>query len=225
MLKPNDARTSDLFTVAEAANHAGTSPSTVRAWLCGVEARHVEPLFSERVRNSESEIWLSFLELVEVIVARRFRGHGVSIDQLRRTRQHARKRWQVEHPLAERRLKLLGGRVIDNPGMAIDLDWPASQPALIKLAAYATEVFEYDSLSEPDQDAGWATRFYPAGRSRPLMVDPRFAGGAVAFTNRGVTLETVVGRRKAGESVDFIADDLRLDAPDVSVALQYAGVE
>ena len=225
MLEPNDARTWELFTVAEAARHAHTTPSTVRAWLCGAEAQRVQPLFTERVRDSESEIWLSFLELVEVIVARRFRGHGVSIEQLRRTRQKARKRWQVEYPLAERRLKLLGGRVLDSPGVAIDIDWPASQPALPELAAYATEVFEYDSLSEPNRDASWAIRFYPAGRGRPLMVDPQFAGGAVAFINRGVTLETVVGRREAGESVDFIADDLKLDASDVDVALQYAGVE
>lgn len=141
------------------------------------------------------------------------------------TRQHARKRWQVEYPLAERRLQLLGGRVLDDPGLAIDLDWPSSQPALPMLAAFATEVFEYDTLEEPHHDAAWATRFYPAGPQGPLMVDPQFASGAVTFVNRGVTLETVIGRRKAGEPVDFIADDLRLVPSGVQDALQFAGVE
>lgn len=205
--------------------HAGTSPATVRTWLCGVEGQKSKPLFVERPRDPGAEIWLSFLELVEVIVARRFRHHGVSLDQLRRTRQNARMRWKVEYPLAERRLKLLGGRVLDDPGEAIDLEWPSTQPALPILAAFATEVFEYDSLEEPNQDAAWATRFYPAGPEGPLMVDPQFSGGAVTFVNRGVTLDTVVGRRAAGESVDFIADDLRLVTSRVRAALQYAGVE
>ena len=128
----------------------------------------------------------------------------------------------MEFPLAERRLKLLGGRVLDAPGEAIDLAWPASQPALPELAAYATEVFEYDTLDDPNQDAAWATRFYPAGIKGPLMVDPNFAGGEVTFQNRGVTLATVLNRRKADESIEFIADDLKLEFSDVEAALQYA---
>ena len=224
MLEPNDERTRKLFSVAEAARHAGTTSATVMTWLCGDERRGIPPLFAERRRERRTDIWLCFLELVEVIVARRFRNHGVSIEQLRRSRQHARKRWRVEYPLAERRLKLLGGRVLDAPAGAIDLEWPASQPALPELAAYATEVFEYASLDDPDQDAAWATRFYPAGVNGPLMVDPNFAGGAVTFLNRGVTIDTVLSRWRASESIDFIADDLMLEPSDVEAALQFADV-
>lgn len=224
MLEPIGAQTWELFTVTEAARHAGTSAATVRSWLCGDEIRGAQPLFPERPREPGSEIWLSFLELVEVIVARRFRAHGVSIEQLGRTRQHARGKWLVEYPLAERRLKLLGGRVLDALGEAIDLKWPASQPALPMLASYATEVFEYDILDDADLDAAWASRFYPAGVNGPLMVDPNFAGGAVTFQNRGVTLDTVLSRRKAREPIEFIADDLKLNIADIEAALHYAEV-
>lgn len=222
MLRPNDARTGELFTVSEVARHAGTTASTVKNWFCGDEIRGVPPLFAERPREPGAEIWLCFLELVEVIVARRFRGHGVSVDQLQRTRQHAREEWRVEFPLAERRLKLLGGRVLDAPGEAIDLDWPASQPALSGFAEFATEVFEYDADPVDIDAPAWAQRFFPAGVMAPLMVDPRFAGGAVTFLNRGLTLETIVGRWKAKESIAFIASDFGLDEPDVEAALRFA---
>lgn len=224
MSAPKDVRIWELFSVAEAARHAATSPATVRNWLCGNPATGLAALFDDRNRDRNSEVWLSFLELVEVIVARRFRAHGVSVSQLKRSRESLRLRWDVEFPFAERRLKLLGGRVIDPPVGAIDLAWPASQPALPKLASYATELFEYDSLEQPNQDAAWATRFYPAGLNGPLMVDPHYASGAVTFVNRGVTLETVVGRRRGGETLDFIADDLGLEAADVGAALQFAGM-
>ena len=128
----------------------------------------------------------------------------------------------MEHPFAERRLRLLGGRVLHTPGEAIDLEWPASQPALPKLANYATEVFEYDTLDGPSQDAAWASRFYPAGRSVPLMVDPGFAGGSVTFLNRGLTLQAVVERWQSAEPISFIASDFGLEEQDVEAALRYA---
>ena len=222
MREPTDSRTRPLFSVTEAAAHAGTSAATVRDWFCGNEARGSKPLFPDRVRSRDSQIWLSFLEVVEVIVARRFRRHSVTTDQLRHTRQHARTKWEVEYPLAERRLKLLGGRVLDTPGEAIDLEWPATQPALPELAAYATEVFEYNTIVEPIQDAAWATRFYPAGPAAPLMVDPQFAGGAVTILDRGLTLETIVQRWHANESIAFIASDFRFEESTVEAALRFA---
>ncbi len=222
MRKPDDARTRALYTVGEAAKHAGTNPSTVKLWLCGDESRGIPPLFTERRCEPQTELWLCFLELVEVIVARRFREHHVSVDQLRQAREYARKTWRVEYPLAECHLHLLGGRVVDKHRGAIDVEWPAAQPPLPEFAAYATEVFEYDTLGNPNQDAAWATRFYPAGIDGPLMVDPRFAGGAVTFQNRGVTLETIVSRWRSKESIAFIASDFSLTETDVEAALQFA---
>ncbi len=106
----------------------------------------------------------------------------------------------------------------------VDVEYPATQPAFPELALFATEVFEYDSLESSVHDAAWAIRFYPAGAQGPLMVDPRFAGGAVTFLERGVTLENVISRWNANEPIDFIASDLQLDPANVSAALQYAGV-
>jgi len=222
MNEPSDARVKPLFSVAEAAAHAGTNATTVITWFCGDKDRNTAPLFAERARKRDSEIWLSFLEVVEVIVARRFRRHRVSLEQLRLTREHARKRWEVEYPLAERHLKLLGGRVLDQPGQAVDTPWSVSQPVLPKFVDFATEVFEYEHLEDGADHPAWASRFFPAGQSVPLMVDPRFAGGAVAFLNRGLTLETVVDRWRAKESISFIASDFDLTEHEVEAALRFA---
>ena len=222
MREPTDVRTKLLYTASEAAAHAGTNSATVTNWFCGDETRGFEPLFPDRARTRDSEIWLSFLETVEVIVARRFRQHRVSIKQLRLAREHCRERWEVEYPLAERHLKLLGGRVIDHPGDAIALTWPVSQPALPNFVAFATEVFDYDTISNGADHASWASRFFPAGQSVPLMVDPRFAGGAVTFLNRGLTLETVVERWRSHESISFIASDFGLEESTVEAALRFA---
>ena len=189
-------------------------------WFCGSETSPA--LFSDRQRQTAETIHLSFLELVEVIVARRFRQHGVSVEQLHQSRESARKRWRVEYPFAERRLKLLGGRVLDPEGTAIDIEWPSTQPALPKLAKFATQVFDYEELDRGDASAAWAQRFFPAGESAPLVVDPRFAGGAVTFINRSLLLDTVVQRWRAEEPIAFIAADFGLEEASVEAALRYA---
>ena len=217
---PDDARTAPLYSPAEAARLAGTTTATVLRWFCGSETSPA--LFSDRQRQTAEAIHLSFLELVEVIVVRRFRQHGVSVEQLHQSRESARKRWQVEYPFAERRLKLLGGRVLDPEGIAIDIEWPSTQPALPKLAKFATQVFDYEELDRGDASAAWAQRFFPAGESAPLVVDPRFAGGAVTFINRGLLLDTVVQRWRAEEPIAFIAADFGLEEASVEAALRYA---
>ncbi len=219
MLSPDDARTRLLYTPADAARLARTTPATVARWFCGND--DAPPLFTDRQRPADERFHLSFLELVELIVARRFRQHGVSVEQLRQSREFALRRWQVEHPFAERRLKLLGGRVFDPDNIAIDLEWPATQPALPKFAEFATQVFDYEGLGD-NMAAAWAQRFFPAGDSAPLMVDPRFAGGSVTFLNRGLLLDTVVKRWRADESIAFIAADFDLDESAVEAALRYA---
>lgn len=217
---PNDARTAPLYSPAEAARLAGTTPATVLRWFCGSETSPA--LFSDRQRQSLETFHLSFLELVEAIVARRFRQHGVSVEQLQQSRESARKHWQVEYPFAERRLKLLGGRVLAPEGAAIDIEWPSTQPALPKLAKLATQVFDYEELDQGDARAAWVQRFFPAGESAPLVIDPRFAGGSVTFLNRGLLLDTVVQRWQAEESIAFIAADFGLEEASVEAALRYA---
>ena len=219
MNSPDDTRTRLLYTSAEAARLAGTAPATVTRWFCGRDGE--PPLFTDRRRPADERFHLSFLELVELIVAHRFRKHGISVEQLRQSREFALKHWQVEYPFAERRVKLLGGRVFDPDGIAIDLEWPATQPALPKFAELATQVFDYEELGD-DAAAAWAQRFFPAGDNAPLMIDPRFAGGSVTFLNRGLLLETVVKRWLAKESIAFIASDFDLKESDVEAALRYA---
>ena len=65
-------RSGKAYTVAQAARLADTSPATVRRWLKGYSAprHHMEPVFGAKPEDINR---LSFLELVELIVASRFR--------------------------------------------------------------------------------------------------------------------------------------------------------
>lgn len=219
MKSPDDARTAPVYTVAEAARLAETTTATVTRWFRGQRA--ARPLFADH-RPRDGALRLSFLELVELIVARRFRSCGLSTEQLRQSRELAGELWGVEHPFAELRLRILGCPDADANGASGSVEWPAAQPPLPKFAEFATRALEYDECAGDSATGAWTRRFFPAGESAPLMVDPRFAGGSVTFLNRGLLLDTIVQRWRADESIAFIASDFDLDESAVEAALRYA---
>jgi hypothetical protein len=101
-------RSGKSYTVAQAARLAETSPATVRRWLKGYHAphHHMEPVFGAKDQDATR---LSFLELVELIVASRFRRRtdtrpGISLERIRNAHSYAREQWGLPYPFASLRL-------------------------------------------------------------------------------------------------------------------------
>ena len=77
------------------------------------------------------------------------------------------------------------------------------------------EQIHYDSDS-------LAAQWSPLGKDVPIIIDPRFSAGAPTIVGRGVTVQAIHSRFKAGLLIDFIAEDLVLERTLVERALQYA---
>lgn len=214
-------RTGRAYTVAQAASLAGTSPRTIRAWLKGDDRpeRRIKPVFGT-VREDEE---LSFLELAEIVVAARFRAYGGKLQKVRDAHSYARARWpDLAYPFASLRLKILGAEIIhqfdeEYGGAALAISTGANQFAMPALVEEALDLFDFDIQDE------MATRWFPAGRDVPVVLDPRFAGGRLAIVDRGVTVETISRRfHRARQSIRFIARDLQLTPHQVEEALKFA---
>ena len=65
-------------------------------------------------------------------------------------------------------------------------------------------------------------RWYPVGREYPIVVDPKVTSGVPTIVDRGVTVEVIHKRFKAGQKLDFIARDFELESDVVEEALRYA---
>jgi uncharacterized protein (DUF433 family) len=213
-------RTGKSYTIREVAALTATSPQTIRSWLPGDDREHrrIKPVFGQPRESKE----LSFLELAELVVAAKFRAYGGKLQKIRDAHRYAGEHWpDLPYPFASLRLKILGGEVIhqfdlEYGGQALAISI-RDQFAIPSLVEDALDLFEFD---EEDQ---MATRWFPAGRDVPIVLDPRFAGGRLAVASRGVTVETI-GRRfhKGKQSIDFIARDLQLKRHEVEEALRLS---
>lgn len=216
----NGYRTQPLYTFAEAAHLAHVSTSTVRNWLLGYTAKHggVPPLFDSAV---EKRAMVSFLRLIEIVVAAKFRkAEGVSYQTVRCAYENAKSQWGQEYPFAYFKLEALGGHIVrriheERPGsslQAVDVPEQWTIPSLV-----------LDTVHQFDYELELASRWYPIGKDIPIVVDPRYSSGVPTILSRRITVNTIYKRWKlAGQKLKFIADDLKLKQNIVEEAVRYA---
>lgn len=213
----NRWRTQPMYSYREVSRLSGVSISTVRNWLHGYtnERGVVEPLIRE---HADDETMCSFLELIEIIVAARFRkAEHKSFRIVRLAYDNATKMFQIQYPFARIELKGIGGHivhVIRDPKVALQsVDQPESYtiPGLVQQVLDEQIEYEYDL----------ASKWYPAGKDRPIIVDPRISSGMPTIRGRGVTVEAIYDRfKKASQDIEFIARDYDLDGGVVQAAIR-----
>ena len=214
-----DWRIKPAYTAGQAARLAGVSAATVRRWLFGYEqpGHQMEPVFGGR---EDQETFISFLELAEIVVAAGFRHRGLELERLRRAREYSAAQFGLDYPFATLKMKKLGPHVIHefenlekgSPLLVLDLQGQLTLPWMV-----AERLDTFDFVSE------WASRWFPAGRGVPIVVDPQMGGGKPTVAGRGVTIEAVMRRfTKGQQSITYIASDFSLPRAKVESIIQYA---
>ena len=217
--RQNGHRTSPLYTFSEAAHLAHVSTQTVRNWLRGYATKYgdVAPLFRP---SKEQGPMVSFFQLIEIVVAARFRkAQRVKFPTVRRAYNNLKAETRLEHPFAHAQLEALGGHIVqylredklDANLRAVDTP---EQWTLPQLVAETIQQFEYD----PDLVRRW----YPVGKSIPIVVDPAISTGLPTILGRGVTVGAIYRRFKAHQRMDFIAGDFDIDRDVIEEVVRYA---
>ncbi len=209
-------RTQPMYGFGEAARLAGVSTSTVRNWFLGNAARQTPPLFAEGPADGAM---VSYLQLMETVVAARFRNSDrVPYRNVHAAYRNAREILGVEFPFAHLRLEPLGGHIIarlegeeiGQSHQALDLPPQRSLPGFI-----------LEVIHQIDYEGEFAARWFPAGKECPIVIDPRVSSGIPTIDGRGVSVDAILRRWRAGLKIEFIARDLALEADDVETVLQY----
>ena len=208
----NGSRTTPLYTVPEAAHLARVSSTTVRNWLYGTEDR--EALFQAPLAPM-----VSFLQLIEIVVAANFRkSERVSLTRVRKAYLNAREDLHLQFPFAYEQLEVVSGHIVRIlHAQAATASYQAmddpSQWTLPGLVASVKRQIRY----EHELAAQW----YPAGAEVPIVIDPRITSGLPTILGRGVTVQIIRKRFLAGQDMEFIAQDYEIDKNVVEDAVRY----
>jgi uncharacterized protein (DUF433 family) len=163
---------------------------------------------------------VSFLQLIEIVVAGNFRkAEHVGFRTVRRAYENTKAQWGIEYPFAHLRLEALGGHIVQRLRseqlgrslQAVDTPQQWTLPGLV-----------LDIIDQLDWELELAARWYPVGKDVQIVVDPRITSGLPTIVGRGVTVEVIHQRFKAGQRLEYIAQDFVLDSLLVEEAIRYA---
>ncbi len=224
-----DPRELPIYSIDEAAHILWLAPSTLKAWTVG-QTWH-EPSGKERryvpliIPPSSPDVMLSFINLVEAHVLQAIRRvHKIKMLKVREAMRVLRKEFETLHPLAQVDLYTEDRNLLVKLGGYVNVSHGGQIEMQELVGVYLTRI---------EREEHKIARFYPfAGEPRIegpglekqpkfVSVDPFVSFGRPVVAGTNVRTEIVAERFFAGDSVDDLAKDFRLDKALIEAAVRF----
>lgn len=162
-----------LYTPIEAAALTHVEAPKIRRWLCGhvIGGQTYPALWKSELEKFEvKQLHLSFLDLVQLRVAKAFIEAGLSPQKVRRAIEFGSEIVASDYPFASARFRTDGKTVVlhvlkaDGDEELIDL-FSHGQYLMQKVIEPSLKNLEFD-------EADTATRWWPLGRGKGVVIDP-----------------------------------------------------
>ena len=216
-----DLRTVPTYTIPEAAEFLAIRPRTMFSWYEGNE-----PILKASAVCGSIHL-LSYRDIEEAyrvyLLRERFQ---FSLQFLKRSMRNARKMFRSQHPLqrADAVKECLQDLVYDkpargnNPRTITSLGQKPGQQSIKEVVDMFAERIDPGEFIYP-----W--RFASTDhQSRPVSMNPNIMSGRLVVVGTRIPVNTLLGSKRAGETIQQIANDYNLDADVVEKALIHIGV-
>ncbi|MFG2048777.1 DUF433 domain-containing protein [Micromonospora sp. NPDC048935] len=212
-----DKFTVPLLTPFEAATHLQIPERTMRRWL------HQNAAGSPLVHSVRPERrgWPSvpFIALVEAYVLRALRDLGLSPHRIAEAAATVRTQFGTEYGLATRKIATDG---IDVFVHYLDSDEIARAPdGQMPIRQIVENYLQYIAWDDDGFARRLTLRRYDPAVAQ-VVIDPRFAWGAPIVEPAKVTVDTILGMWRGGESPDVVASEYGLSVEQVEALIRVA---
>jgi uncharacterized protein (DUF433 family) len=215
-----------IYTIPEAAQLLEVDVQTARRWVNGYTFHgggHSDPVFEADfpVARGKQRI-LSFQDLVELLLIRRFRARKMSLQRIRQVGQTAKRRFNTRHPFATKRV-LTDGKY-----------WFEEGPALLghdgklykSLQQLPDRQFVFREIIAPflqdlDYEGDEARSYWPRGRTSRIVIDRARSFGKPIDNETGIPTFALYEAHLAGDSIEEVARWYHVPVEAVQAAVEY----
>lgn len=213
-----------IYSIPEAARISRVPASYIRRWLWGYkypvkgQLHRAGPLWAPQLPEVDDVRALTFKDLIEIQFVYRFRQQGISLQTIRKTIGLATELLDRTFPLSSVRFKTDGkkvfAQVIEDPaerGYVFDLR--TGQYLLDYVLDYLYDALEYSEFDE-------LIRWWPLGKDRRVMVDPKRSFGR-PIVLEGVQTNILANSFRAQGDIKAVAGWFEVSESSVSDALEF----
>ena len=189
-----------IYSFADAARFIGAESRDLRRWMKGhtvarVDGKHdYVPLWTSQLAETDID-GIGFRDLVELRFVHTFVSWGVPLQLIRRTIEELRERLGREYPFTSTAFKTDGKRIfmemLDANGDSALVDVVKRQNVMAKVIGPSLR--DGVELNVDDE----ATRWYPVGRSKAVVLDPMRRFGQPILAESGIPTVAVAQAVKA----------------------------
>jgi uncharacterized protein (DUF433 family) len=217
-----DPRDLASYTLTEAGLYLRLPVSTIRAWAFGQEYRTsggvMKPAGLFRIARATPPT-LSFWNLVEVyllVSIRRF--HRVPMQKVRPALRYLEREFELARPLLQKQVLTDGVSLfVEHLSHLINIS-REGQVVLRELIEGSLKRIDRDLEGFPVRMSPWRRDYREA---REVEIDPHRAFGRMVIASTGIPTEIIAERFEAGESIDALATDYRIQPAQIEAALRW----
>jgi len=204
-----------MYSQSNVAQIVRAAPSTINRWAIG-DSSH-PPLIT--VTSSGQGLTVPFVGLAEAFVLNAFRKAGLPMQRIRPAVEILKHGMGVEHALANNLLLTDGSEILYRDGDDLD-----RRLVVLRSGQAVFNEVVTDYLKSIDfANSGYAKALrLPQYPSLDVRVDPTINGGRPTLAGRGIAIDDVLGRIRAGEEPSSVAYDYDLDRDDVMMLNRIA---
>lgn len=207
-----------LYGFADADRIAGVSRGTAKRWLAGYRYTRLDGTRASQppvTPGREVPIaGVSFTDLVELVAIGGLKDHGFSVPTIRKIVRNCQDLFGERYPLSTELFKV-GGRDVFVRRDSVLHD------VLHRRGAMAWDEVLSPFLDTLDYRDAFAYRWWPLGRTRPVVVDPSYGFGLPVIAGSGVRTEIIRERVQVGDSYQQIAYDFNVEISEIESAIQF----
>lgn len=211
-----DIRYMPSYSVPEAAFYLRLPVSTLRAWLG--RQTGFEPLIYPA---NDKPLALSYINLIEAyVLAAIRRKYTVSMTKVRKAIDYLGREFRADHPLADKEFETDGLHLfVREYGNLINITKEGQ-------LEFEEVVKRYLKRIERDP-RGLPVKLYPFARTgepdepKLIFIDPNISFGRPVIANKGIPVDVIAERYKAGESISDLMLDYDCEQKEIEEAIRF----
>ena len=215
-----------VYTVPDAVRILHLRSPFLQRWISGYsriladgDHKHCRGIVDQGCWGVGRDRGINFFALIEVFTFAALRHLGVSAQRIRKARSELAQRFKTPYPFASHSLLSDGKQIlvvlrgVEEPVLMILGE--QGQTALRRVIEPFCRKIDFCGSTS------LAEKFWPLGRERAVIVDPRRGFGRPTLVGTNITTETIAQFVISGESADSVAHEFEISKQAVLDAFEF----